>query len=229
MGLFFDQCHSLNSFHSHEVLRNAHEASKTTRSTHAHSHLAQPAKSLAHAAHPPIACAAIIPAAGPRRIPHQKARQPDAELPREAGKYTAADERHDDEDEDLDGVAAEVVPQLAEEVLELGDQAGDVAVARAPLVVRGAAGAVAAVRRVRVPTTGAVGAAVGRAATVGGEAEPGGHCCGVSQFRWVGEYGGRSAGVNAGRRTDRDAIELQLRREGQGDSNCQRRRWLERV
>jgi len=61
-------------------------------------------------------------------LPAQECRQSDTKLLRKRRQGTTRDERHDDEEEHLDRVAAQVVPQFADQVLELVDEAVDVAI-----------------------------------------------------------------------------------------------------
>lgn len=67
----------------------------------------------------------------------QGARQADAKLSQNAVQSTAAQQRHDDHEEQLDWVAARIDIELAQKLLDLVEQAIDVAVARAALVVGG--------------------------------------------------------------------------------------------
>ncbi len=73
--------------------------------------------------------------------PLDAGREPEPELGQQGGEGAAGDERHDDQDEDLDGVALHVADEGAEEAAELLVHALEEGGARGALVVRGGGGA----------------------------------------------------------------------------------------
>ncbi|KAB8337210.1 hypothetical protein FH972_021512 [Carpinus fangiana] len=123
-----------------------------------------------------------------RRIPRpqqllQPLRQRDPKLTRQIVQRAAADQRHRDRQQHLDGVRAHVAPQIREQAADLGDEARDVAGARAALVVRGAAGG------------GAAGGAAGEARQAGGGEEGGRGAGGGARGGVRGGGGGAGVGV----------------------------------
>jgi len=111
---------------------------KSLCNTHQSTQAAAVQATHAHAFVLAVASASVV-AAGlsdfPRVLARQEVGQSDAELPSKRGESTARDQGHDDEEEHLGGIAAHVVPELAQKVLQLVDQAFDVAIARATFVV----------------------------------------------------------------------------------------------
>lgn len=128
--------------------------------------------------------AATVPSPRGSALLSRHLRQIDAKLARELMQHAAADERHDDHEEDLVRMALRVPPYLAQEVAQLVVEVLEVAVARGALVARGGR-VVARGRRVRGAGPGAgVAGARGRGAPVGraeGVGEPA-HGIGVVVF-----------------------------------------------
>ena len=72
----------------------------------------------------------------------QEIRQSDAKLLCDAREDASGDQRHEHEEEELRRVAARIVEEFSEELLQLVEEALDIAVARSSLVVRAGAGVV---------------------------------------------------------------------------------------
>ena len=72
----------------------------------------------------------------------QKVGQADAELTCDACEYATGDQRHEHEEKELCGIAARIVVQLPEQLLQLVEEALDIAVSGPSLVVRAGAGVV---------------------------------------------------------------------------------------
>lgn len=106
----------------HKHFRNAHYRPKTLTHTTTHTRQGSTTREIARST-------SCIEAIAPRPLPPtsqilQTPGQADADGGQQLGQGAAGEQRHDDEEEDLDRVAAHVLVDLAQEMSDAVDEAG---------------------------------------------------------------------------------------------------------